>query len=1114
MFFWFLIRQKHALDIIKNKYKIIIISLYKNIKHSIYAEIYRNYKGNNLKIFLYFCLATKEILFSLILNRNKNKTKEFVKEVVSYCLSNDIKFWWNDLENLNAFTLQNIYRNISLRKIGNVDKFLYFEKKYKDEFFFRFPEQEFYTQISNYFLEKQKEIVKISKNKRYENTFLISFSCWGKSYIDSFLAYCLPSLMANGNLPYLVTKRKVIINIYTNEDGKKTFVNSQMVKNLKKIGISVIFQMLENDLIKNISTNLDHRYWHLGMIQSLSLYMAKKLNADFHLLMPDTIYSENHMKAIIKASIRGNEVITSLGLSTVKEKMQISIRKYKARNGIISVPASDLASLSIQNIHLACKSWLSTNKNLENELPNLFMIAWESYNSLHMMSPHQTILYISRKIMAKIKDRLFLTLDGELDTLIPKNAIIYTPQREDDMYLIEMTSKQQQRFVKDKRNDISEFCRLFWYSAQNSKGYLRFASKTIVIPLNRAIISNRGYMQERDIKSSQITLLDSIIENYPFPEKIKIDIAVKLLEEIIEEEKTPNIKTKANQTLAFLNLQTNMLKEFKEFHSIQFTPKTSNKEHEIIFLKKVKSLLNIPKNVPDSEIYVARNLSRYEKYFQENNLNFKILNLDKIRIKRHKTTVPNSDFTSPIGSLYKEAIKLCIKNKIDNWHDYILNYEEDSIPQLFFFIRECIFRTIGDYQKYLSFIYQIQKMGIPVPKIERCYVDCAIHFKSVIERINNNLITKNIPLNDKQEKRIVIGLSCWGKDFIESFLELCLPSLMSRGNLCELVKHRQVIFFIHTNEEGMSLISMSKIVRNLEVIGVNIIYELINNKLVNYIKKDQDFKYWHLGMCQSIELNIASKLNADYHLLMPDTIYSENHFKGIIKLINRDKKVITRLMLSAKKEKINEELINYKNKNNVISISASDLCSICLKHISVLSENWLITNKDINKDMPSDPFIVFESKTSLKIFAAHQTILFLSEKIVKRNKQRFFAALDSELDLLIPSNADLYLPQTDDEVFVIALNSESRKLISEPNDTLSRFTSKFWLSCKKSKSSWRFFDKSTTDRINRKLLPNREFMKKEDINYTSELIKKELLYKFPKLTSDDIRRKKKIASAI
>ena len=1131
MLFWYAVRKKHLIIIYKNRYKNQFKNILRNliyiIRNNVYAEIYREYKNQRLQIIKYCVLATKNIIISFLFNKNnKNQTEEFIKEIVSFCLSKNTSFWWEDISNPTPYNLPNIYKNILLRRIGDVDKFLYFDKKYKEIFFFRLAGQDFYLNLSKYFLNQKKEILKIKNEKKSKDNLLISFSCWGENYIDSFLVYCLPSLLAKGNFPYLVKHREVIINIYTDKEGIKLSENSKSVTQTKKLGIKFIYQMLNKDLLKNIATNLDHRYWHLGMIQSLSLFMAKKLEADFHLLMPDTIYSENHFKGLIKAHLRGNEVITSLGLSTVKEKIKIKIEKYRLQNGIINVPASDLASLSIQNIHYACESWLSTNKNLNDELPNLFMIAWEGENSLHMMSPHQTILYVNKKIMAKIEDRFFLTLDGELDALIPQNAIIYTPQKEDDIYLIEITSQEQQRFVKNKRNHISEFCRLFWYAAQNSKGYLRFAKQTISIPLNRKILLKREFMLDKDIKSSNITLIDSLIENYPFPEESKINFASKLLKEIIKDNNYSHSLLKAKKILSSLELKIKMVKEFKEFNDLgdriqqggkfinQYGIKNIGSEDEILFLEKVKLLLTLENIIPDSQIYIAYILSRYEEYFKLNNFEMQIPHLDNLRLERHKKFLSISTNNSPIGFIYKQVINLCIKNKINDWHNFILKFEKDSIPQLFFFLRECIFRRIGDYQKYLSFVSQIQNLGIEIPENEQCYVDCASHFKNVIVRINNNSITKKISLKNKNEKRIVIGLSCWGEDFLDSFLSLCLPSLISNGNLHELVKHRKVIFVIHTNDAGISVISSSKIIKKIETMGINIIYELINNQLLGWIMKDPNFIYWHLGMCQSIELSIASKLNADYHLLMPDTIYSNNHFKGIIKIIAKNEKVITRVMLSAKKEKIKVELEKYKNKNNAISVPASDLCAMCLKYISVLSENWLITNNDIKKDMPSDPFVAFESESSLQIFAAHQTILFLSQEIVKANEKRFFAALDSELDLLIPMNTNLYLPQINDEVFVIALNSESRKLISEPNVSLTPFASKFWLSCNNSKSSWRFFEKSSTDRINRKLLPNRVFMKQEDIYNTSEAIKKFLLSKLPELTLDEIKSKKIIESKV
>ena len=70
------------------------------------------------------------------------------------------------------------------------------------------------------------------------------------SYVDTLLDYCLPSLMAEGNLPAL---HGAWLIIYTDDAGEKKIKDSDIIKKLEDRGIIVscaIFSALINDCNK------------------------------------------------------------------------------------------------------------------------------------------------------------------------------------------------------------------------------------------------------------------------------------------------------------------------------------------------------------------------------------------------------------------------------------------------------------------------------------------------------------------------------------------------------------------------------------------------------------------------------------------------------------------------------------------------------------------------------------------------------------------------------------------------------------------------------------------------------------------------------------------------
>ena len=1095
---------------------------YQKLQHTffgyIYRTIYRTHKNDYSKLFWYSFIALKKN----VKNFYSNNTNIFIKEMIAFHIEKNTSNWWDNILNLNYYTFPDFNRNLNLRKAGDTAKFIEFEKKYIENSIFIEDNQNYYLELSQYFIKNIANINACIKNKEIQSykskiNFLIAFSCWGESYLDSFLRFCLPSLLANGNLPFLAKNRNVIINIHTDLNGETKLKSSKIIKDLKKLDIHVKYQILNKNLLKTISLDLNNRYWHIGMTQSLDLYLAKKLNADFHLLMPDTIYSDMHFSGIINAVDRGNEVITSLGLSTIKEKIILEIEKYRDKKNKIVIPTCDLASLSINNIHPASESWISTNCDNATELPNLFMIAWEAEKSIHIMSPHQTILFLSRNVTKNIPTRLFMSLDSELDAIIPKNIRTYLPQKQDEIFLVEMTSVKQVRYVGNKKNSISEFCRQFWAASQNSRGYLRFCESDAQIPLNRAMLIDRDFMSDQDIVNKKLTLLDSIVESYPFPNIKENERALKYIKDILLDKSYKNIFFKANKVKRELELQILMMKKFKKFNSIWFPAELLSNKDKLNFRKQYQLIIDLKKQVPGSELFVARILSRYDsmintKYY------YSFRNepgLADYRLKRQRQNLILSKKNTIIESLLIEAINICVKNNIQGWSEY-LNAPE-TVYCLKLFIKEFILRRLGDYKKYLEIIDKLETYNKNEKNKnddeEQCLVQMIRYFSIVVGKINDGLLYKNSL--DSEKKNIILGVSCWGKDYLNTFTSYCLPSLMSEGNLLELIKFRKVIIFIQTDKEGKNYLLKSKIIKKIENLGIDVVYNLLDKNFSNYISRYTNLVYWHLGMCQSLEWNFAKKLKADYHLLMPDTIYSSNHFAGLVNLVKKGQKAITRVIPSSKKNEVCNKIENYRSKEGVISVPAPDLASLSILYIGSRVEEWVVTSKDIEKDIGIQPVVLFEAEDHIKIYSAHQTILYLADDIIASYQNRFFLTLDSELDKLIPKECPIYSPKKEDEIFLIEITAENnseKKHVSNDIRGISKFNTSFWYSCQKSMSYFRFFENPTIDPINRSMIKRKPFLKEKEINYKVGILKNYLKDNYPVQTSKEFNQEKKLIS--
>lgn len=256
--------------------------------------------------------------------------------------------------------------------------------------------------------------------------------------------------MAEGNIPALAKEREIFLYIHTDESGFSRLSNELRIPNY------VSFHC-------RIDVYPEEKYSQLGRHQQHDLKSSKETGADYHLLMPDFIYSDNCFAGVLKAVERGHKAIARLVVSTTMETILPELNKPRS--------AIDLATLSLQHIHKGVKHWLVNGVGL----PNTHVLAWEGKNTLTMCSPHQTPVYIANEVI-KISDGK-VSLDAILDKVIEGD--IYCPIPDDGIVIIEVSPKDS-RESNDKKIDLKEFCRIFKCDVGNSLKQLEiFKSKTV-----------------------------------------------------------------------------------------------------------------------------------------------------------------------------------------------------------------------------------------------------------------------------------------------------------------------------------------------------------------------------------------------------------------------------------------------------------------------------------------------------------------------------------------------------------------------------------------------------------------------------------------------------------
>ncbi len=301
---------------------------------------------------------------------------------------------------------------------------------------------------------------------------LLGMTIWGEHHLNMWEQYCLPSLLAEGNLPALAKERNILINIHTD-----------------KASFSRIFGKIPYNVRIMVDVDDGEKYAQIGHHQTQDLREAKKLGADYHLLMPDFVYSENCFAGVLAAAKKGHKAIVRLVVSTVAETILPELDRPRT--------AIDLATLAFMNRHPGIKNWFVTGTGY----PGTHVMAWVGIDTIRMSSPHCSPVYIANEAIHLTDSNM--PLDCILDKAI--SGDIYCPKPEDGIVIIEV-SPEAGRKPQYECVDLKEFCRIFrWDTKDSPKQLAIFKEETV-----DAVHPQDSFWEDKDIEGIRKLVYDTL----------------------------------------------------------------------------------------------------------------------------------------------------------------------------------------------------------------------------------------------------------------------------------------------------------------------------------------------------------------------------------------------------------------------------------------------------------------------------------------------------------------------------------------------------------------------------------------------------------------------------
>lgn len=289
-------------------------------------------------------------------------------------------------------------------------------------------------------------------------------------------------------------------------------------------------------------------------------------------------------------------------------------------------------------------------------------------------------------------------------------------------------------------------------------------------------------------------------------------------------------------------------------------------------------------------------------------------------------------------------------------------------------------------------------------------------------------------------KKLLLAMTCYGS-YIDTFFQYCWPSLQTAGNLPLLRKHRDVEILIHTDHYGMDK------------------FDFVGNATLDNMQGD---KYDILGRHQHEDLKMAKEVGADYSCLMPDNVYSENCFAGILKMIERGCTGIVRLLPSTTMEDISPVLDGYR-RDSILAVPASDLATLGLVHLHPGVRCWRASDAGY----PHTHVVVWDAKDTLHQHSPHCTPVYIANEAICVDDS--ILPIDSNIDRVIMGI--ISCPRAEDEAVIIEVTPRDNRKPNDKHVDLQEFCRIFKHNTRGSLRQLQVFYSGTIDPINRTMLP-------------------------------------------
>ena len=264
----------------------------------------------------------------------------------------------------------------------------------------RTPESSFYLDLVSTLIRLKEEAEKLAAARISEEgvceRFVFSAVVWGEDYIDNFMSYTVRTLIAPGNLPSLADADSYF-SIITTPSGADQIRKAPNFVLLEQY-IKVVFFLFPETLTQpfHYSRPSFDFYRLYGALDHTSIHFARALKAHIFFIVVDGLLSNNCISSLRRYLNEGFDICCNASIVSNRETLLPDISERYGEEGVIDIPARELANIGFSHLHNYIKQRLVVAENLDfDKHPRELYFPTEEGLVVHALYQHPLVVSAS-----------------------------------------------------------------------------------------------------------------------------------------------------------------------------------------------------------------------------------------------------------------------------------------------------------------------------------------------------------------------------------------------------------------------------------------------------------------------------------------------------------------------------------------------------------------------------------------------------------------------------------------------------------------------------------------------------------------------------------------------